>query len=91
MTGAHRFAKYAAKMTEANQDQWSLKIKEKRANYLARVSEQQKDAVRKRDKEGKKAQRGAAKNIKPVDRLEICQKIYTTKLLDERILHTENA
>ena len=27
----------------------------------------------------------------PVDRLEICQKIYTTKFLGERILHTENA
>ena len=55
MTGAQRFAKYAAKMTEANQEQWSSKMKEKRANYLARMSEQQKDAMRKRDKERKKA------------------------------------
>ena len=62
MTGAQRFAKYAAKMTEANQEQWSSKMKEKRANYLARMSEQQKDAMRKRAKERKKA-----KNIKPVE------------------------
>ena len=55
MTGAQRFAKYAAKMTEANQEQWSSKMKEERANYLARRSEQQKDAMRKRDKERKKA------------------------------------
>ena len=55
MTGAQRFAKYAAKMTEANQEQWFSKMKEKRANYLARMSEQQKDAMRKRDKERKKA------------------------------------
>ena len=55
MTRAQRFAKYAAKMTEANQEQWSSKMKEKRANYLARMSEQQKDAMRKRDKERKKA------------------------------------
>ena len=67
MTRAQRFAKYAAKMTEANQEQWSSKMKEKRANYLARMSEQQKDAMRKRDKERKKA-----KNIKPV-------KMYQTK------------
>ena len=47
MTRAQRFAKYAAKMTEANQEQWSSKMKEKRANYLARMSEQQEDAMRK--------------------------------------------
>ena len=41
-------------MTEANQEQWSSKMKEKRANYLARMSEQQKDAMRKRDKERKR-------------------------------------
>ena len=66
MTRAQRFAKYAAKMTEANQKQWSSKMKEKRANYLARMSEQQKDAMRKRDK----AKREAAKmapNMKPVE------------------------
>ena len=45
MTGAQRFSKYAAKMTEANQEQWSSKMKEKRDNYLARMSEQQKDAI----------------------------------------------
>ena len=70
MTGVQRFAKYAAKMTEVNQEQWSSKMKEKRANYLARLSEQQKDAMRKRDKERKKAKREAAKmakNIKPVE------------------------
>ena len=67
MTGAHRFAKYAAKMTEANQEQWCSKMKEKRVNYLARMAEQQKDVMRKRDKERKKA-----KNIKPV-------KMYQTK------------
>ena len=44
MTGVQRFAKYAAKMTEVNQEQWSSKMEEKRANYLARLSEQQKDA-----------------------------------------------
>ena len=54
-------------MTEANQEQWSSKMKEKRANYSARMSEQQKDVMRKRDKERKKA-----KNIKPV-------KMYQTK------------
>ena len=56
-------------MTKANQEQWSSKMKEKRANYLARMSEQQKDAMRKRDKERKKAKREAAKmarNMKPV-------------------------
>ena len=47
MTGAQRFAKYAAKMTEANQEHCSSKMKEKRANYLARMSEQQEDAMRK--------------------------------------------
>ena len=55
MTGAQRFAKYAAKMTEANQEQWSSKMTEKRANYVARMSEQQKDAMRTRDKEREKA------------------------------------
>ena len=67
MTRAQRFAKYAAKMTEANQEQWSSKMKRKRANHLASLSEQQKDAMRKRDKERKKA-----KNNKPV-------KMYQTK------------
>ena len=70
MTRAQKFAKYAAKMTEANQEQWSSKMKEKRANYLARMSEQQKDAMRKRDKERKKAKKEAAKmatNTKPVE------------------------
>ena len=67
MTRVRRFANYAAKMTEANQEQWCSKMKEKRANYLARMSEQQKDVMRKRDKERKKA-----KNIKPV-------KMYQTK------------
>ena len=70
MTGVQKFAKYAAKMTEANQEQWSSKMKEKRANYLARLSEQEKDAMRKRDKEKKKAKREAAKmvkNMKPVE------------------------
>ena len=70
MTGAQRFSKYAAKMTEANQEQRSSKMKEKRGNYLARMSEQQKDAMRKRDKEKKKAKREAAKmvkNMKPVE------------------------
>ena len=41
-----------------------------RANNLARMSEQQKEAMRKRDKERKKANREAAKmakNIKPVE------------------------
>ena len=67
MSGAQRFAKFAAKMTEANQEQWCSKMKEKRANYLARIAEQQKDVMRKRDRERKKA-----KNIKPV-------KMYQTK------------
>ena len=45
-------------------------MKEKRANYLARLSEQQKDAMRERVKERKKAKREAAKmakNIRPVE------------------------
>ena len=40
MTGAQRFAKYAAKMSEENHEQWCLKMREKKANYLARMSEQ---------------------------------------------------
>ena len=69
MTGAQRFAKYAAKMSEENHEQWCLKMREKKANYLARMSEQQKEAMRMKDKERKKAKREAAKmakNIKPV-------------------------
>ena len=66
MTRAQRFAKYAAKMTEANQEQWSSKMKEKRANYLARMSEQQKDAMRKRDKAKREAAKMAT-NMKPVE------------------------
>ena len=69
MTGAQRFAKYAAKMSEENHEQWCLKIREKKANYRARMSEQQKEAMRMKDKERKKAKREAAKmakNIKPV-------------------------
>ena len=67
-------------MTEANQEQWSSKMKEKRANYLARMSEQQKDAMRKRDKERKKAKREAAKmatNMKPVEMYQSNQLICT--------------
>ena len=67
MTRAQRFAKYAAKMTEANQEQWSSMMKEKRANYPARM---QNYAMRKRDKERKKAKREAARmatNMKPVE------------------------
>ena len=66
MTGAQRFAKDAAKMTDANQEQWSSKMKEKRANYLAIMSEQQKDAMRKRDKVRKKGlfSDGAAQHFK---------------------------
>ena len=41
MTGAQRFAKYAAKMSEENHEQWCLKMREKKANYRARMSEQQ--------------------------------------------------
>ena len=37
MTGAQRFAKYAAKMTEANQEQWSSKMKEKRARGRSQI------------------------------------------------------
>ena len=69
MTGAQRFAKYAAKMSEENHEQWCLKMREKKANYLARMSEQQKEAMRMKDKKRKKAKREAAKmakNIKPV-------------------------
>ena len=69
MTGAQRFAKYAAKMSEENHEQWCLKMREKKANYRARMSEQQKEAMRMKDKERKKAKREAAKmakNIKPV-------------------------
>ena len=66
MTRAQKFAKYAAKMTEANQEQWSSKMKEKRANYLARMSEQQKDAMRKRDKAKREAAKMAT-NMKPVE------------------------
>ena len=62
MTGAQRFAKYTAKMTEANQEQWTSKMKEKRVNYIARMSEQQKDAMRKRDKERKKPQEGGSQD-----------------------------
>ena len=46
-----------------------MKMREKKANYLARMSEQQKEAMRMKDKERKKAKREAAKmakNIKPV-------------------------
>ena len=47
-----------------------MKMREKKANYLARMSEQQKEAMRMKDKERKKAKREAAKmakNIKPVE------------------------
>ena len=69
MTGAQRFTKYAAKMSEENHEQWCLKMREKKANYRARMSEQQKEAMRTKDKERKNAKREAAKmakNIKPV-------------------------
>ena len=82
MTRAQRFAKYAAKMTEANQEQWSSKMKEKRANYLARMSEQQKDAMRKRDK----AKREAAKmapNMKPVEMYRTSPTISILNLLSD--------
>ena len=69
MTGTQRFAKYAAKMSEENHE-WCLKMREKKANYRARMSEQQKGAMRMKDKERKKAKREAAKkatNMKPVE------------------------
>ena len=54
MTGAQRFAKYAAKMAETNKKEWCSKMKEKRANYLDRMTEQKREEMRKKDKERKK-------------------------------------
>ena len=45
-------------------------MKEKRVNYLARMSEQQKDDLRKKEKQTMKAKRAAdqmTKNIEPVE------------------------
>ena len=54
MTGAQRFAKYAAKMEETNKKEWCSKMKEKRVSYLARMTEQKREEKRKKDKERKK-------------------------------------
>ena len=53
MTGAQRFAKYAAKMAETNKKEWCSKM-EKRVNNLARMTEQKREEMRKKDKERKK-------------------------------------
>ena len=43
MTGAQRFAKHAAKMAETNKKEWCSKMKEKRVNFLARMTEQKRN------------------------------------------------
>ena len=83
MTGAQRFAKYAAKMSEENHEQWCLKMREKKANYLARMSEQQKEAMRMKDKERKKAKREAAKTAKNIKAVTM----YKTRSGQDRLGH----
>ena len=75
MTGAQRFAKYVAKMTETNQSEWCSKMKEKRVHYLARMSEQKRDELRKKDKERKKAKRAADK----IEKSKEVAEVYKTK------------
>ena len=71
MTGAQRFAKYAAKMAETNKKEWCSKMKEKRANYLDRMTEQKREEMRKKDKERKKAKRMADKIAKKKEPLNV--------------------
>ena len=71
MTGAQRFAKHAAKMAETNKKEWCSKMKEKRANYLARMTEQKREEMRKKDKERKKAKRMADKIAKKKEPLNV--------------------
>ena len=61
LSGGERDAKYAAKMKEKDKENYLAKARERKKNYMDRMSEQQQEEMRKRDRERKREQRAAAK------------------------------
>ena len=65
LCGGERDAKYAAKMKEKDKENYLAKARERKKNYMDRMSEQQQEEMRKRDRERKREQRAAAKTDLP--------------------------
>ena len=51
LSGGEREAKYAAKMKEKDKESWLAKGREKKKNYMDRMSEEKQEEMRKKDKE----------------------------------------
>ena len=67
LSGGERDAKYSAKMKEKDKESWLAKGREKKQNYMDRMSEQKKEEMRKKDKERKREKRAAEKRDHPIE------------------------